>query len=105
MSVAEPASTFGEQVLMNGLLDDPAVSDAQKAMMLDVEVGHGAIYLLDIPVRYEFEKAFYEERKNGELRVSRLKQLMVETQRRVVGDVLEPGGDDRESTRLHSSPT
>ena len=48
---------------MNGLLDDPDVSDAQKAMMLDVEVGHGAIYLLDIPVRYEFEKAFYEERK------------------------------------------
>ena len=57
MTLAETASTFGEQVLMNGLLDDPDVSDAQKAMMLDVEVGHGAIYLLDIPVRYEFEKA------------------------------------------------
>ena len=66
----------------------------QKAMMLDVEVGHGAIYLLDIPVRYEFEKAFYEERKSGELSVSRLKELMVETQRRVLGDVLEPGGED-----------
>ena len=84
MTLAETASTFGEQVLMNGLLDDPAVSDAQKAMMLDVEVGHGAIYLLDIPVRYEFEKAFYEERKSGELSVSRLKELMVETQRRVL---------------------
>ena len=94
MTLAETASTFGEQVLMNGLLDDPAVSDAQKAMMLDVEVGHGAIYLLDIPVRYEFEKAFYEERKSGELSVSRLKEMMVETQRRVLGDVLEPGGED-----------
>jgi oligoendopeptidase F len=94
MTLAETASTFGEQVLMNGLLDNPDVSDAQKAMMLDVEVGHGAIYLLDIPVRYEFEKAFYNERKNGELSVSRLKQLMVETQRRVLGDVLEAGGED-----------
>ena len=94
MTLAETASTFGEQVLMNGLLDDPAVSDAQKAMMLDVEVGHGAIYLLDIPVRYEFEKSFYEERKHGELSVSRLKELMVETQQRVLGDVLEPGGED-----------
>jgi oligoendopeptidase F len=94
MTLAETASTFGEQVLMNGLLDDPAVSDAQKAWMLDVEVGHSAIYLLDIPVRYEFEKAFYEERKNGELVVSRLKELMVETQRRVLGSVLEPGGED-----------
>jgi oligoendopeptidase F len=94
MTLAETASTFGEQVLMNGLLDDPAVSDAQKAWMLDVEVGHSAIYLLDIPVRYEFEKAFYEERRNGELVVSRLKELMVETQRRVLGSVLEPGGED-----------
>ena len=94
MTLAETASTFGEQVLMNGLLDDPSISDVQKAMMLDIEVGHGAIYLLDIPVRFEFEKAFYEERKNGELSVSRLKELMVETQRRVLGDVLRTGGED-----------
>jgi oligoendopeptidase F len=94
MTLAETASTFGEQVLTNGLLADPAVSAAQKAMMLDAEVSHGAIYLLDIPVRYEFEKAFYEERKGGELAVSRLKELMVETQRRLLGDVLEAGGED-----------
>ena len=94
MTLAETASTFGEQVLMNGLLDDPSISDAQKAMILDIEVGHGAIYLLDIPVRFEFEKAFYEERKSGELSVRRLKELMVETQRRVLGDVLQPGGED-----------
>ena len=45
-------------------------------------------------MRYEFEKAFYEERNNGELSVSRLKELMVETQRRVLGGVLQPGGED-----------
>ena len=94
MTLAETASTFGELVLTHGLLEDPSISDAQKAMMLDVEVGHGAIYLLDIPVRFEFEKSFYEERKNGELNVSRLKELMIETQRRILGDVLEPGGED-----------
>ena len=94
MTLAETASTFGEQVLMNGLLDDPAMSDAQKAMMLDVEIGHGAVYLLDIPVRYEFEKAFYEERKSGELSISRLKELMVAIQRQVVGGLLKPGGED-----------
>lgn len=94
MTLAETASTFGEQVLMNGLLADPAIGEAQKALMLDVEVGHGAIYLLDIPVRFEFEKAFYQERAQGELSVTRLKELMVETQRRVLGDVLEKGGED-----------
>ncbi len=94
MTLAETASTFGELLLTNGMLDDPAINDAEKAMMLDVEVGHGAVYLLDIPVRFEFEKAFYEERKHGELSVSRFKEMMVQTQRRILGDVLEPGGED-----------
>jgi oligoendopeptidase F len=94
MTLAETASTFGEQVLMNGVLEDPGVPDRQKALILDVQIGHGAVYLLDIPVRYEFEKAFYEERSGGPLNVSRLKELMMETQRRVLGDVLEPNGAD-----------
>ena len=94
MTLAETASTFGEQVLMNGVLEDPGVLDRQKALILDVQIGHGAVYLLDIPVRYEFEKTFYEERSGGPLNVSRLKELMVETQRRVLGDVLEPNGAD-----------
>jgi oligoendopeptidase F len=94
MTLAETASTFGEQVLMNGVLDDPSVPDRQKALILDVQIGHGAVYLLDIPVRYEFEKAFYEERTGGPLSISRLKELMVETQRRVLGEVLEAGGED-----------
>jgi len=62
--------------------------------MLDIELSHGAVYLLDIPVRYQFEKAFYEERVSGPLNVSRLKELMVETQRLVLGEVLENGGED-----------
>jgi oligoendopeptidase F len=94
MTLAETASTFGEQVLMNGCLGDPILTDRQKALMLDVEVGHGAIYLLDIPVRYEFEKAFYEERAKNPVSVSCLKQLMIDTQRRVLGDTLESGGED-----------
>jgi oligoendopeptidase F len=94
MTLAETASTFGEQVLMNGLLDDPNISAQQKALILDVELGHGAIYLLDIPVRYEFEKRFYEERSTGPLSVSRLKALMVETQREILGEVLEAGEED-----------
>jgi oligoendopeptidase F len=94
MTLAETASTFGENVLMNGRLDDPEVSDNEKARILDIEVGHGAVYLLDIPVRYEFERALYEERMRGPLTVSRLKESMAETQRRVLGDVLEAGGED-----------
>jgi oligoendopeptidase F len=94
MTLAETASTFGELILIEGPLEDPAVSVVHRARMLDMELGHAAIYLLDIPVRFEFEKALYEERGAGEISVSRLKELMVATQRRIFGDVLEDGAED-----------
>ncbi len=94
MTLTEAASTFGEMILTEGILADPSFGPAQKASALNQEIGHGAIFLLDIPVRYQFEKKLYEARADGELTVSRLKELMVETQREVFGDALAPGGED-----------
>jgi oligoendopeptidase F len=56
--------------------------------MLDQRVGRAETFLLDIPMRFEFERAFYEERAGGELSPERLCELMAETQRRVYGDTL-----------------
>ena len=94
MTLAESASTFGEMILTEGILTDPSFSPAQKAGALYQEIGHGAIFLLDIPVRYQFEKKLYEERADGELTVTRLKELMAETQREVLGETLARGGED-----------
>lgn len=94
MTLAESASTFGEMILMDGIMENPDISDKQKALTLDMEVGHGAAYLMDIPARFEFEKAFYNARQKGELSVSEIKDLMVETQRDIFGDVLEEGSED-----------
>ncbi|MCE2441351.1 MAG: M3 family oligoendopeptidase [Candidatus Latescibacteria bacterium] len=94
MTLAESASTFAEMILADGVLSDPDVDDLQQAVGLDSEVGHAGAYLLDIPVRFEYEKALYEERGDGELTVSQLKALMTEKQRGVFGDVLQEGGED-----------
>ena len=94
MTLAESASTYGEMLLMRGLLEEPDVSAETRAFLLNLEASDGATYLLDIPVRFEFEKAFHEERADGEVSASRLKELMVEIQRRVLGDVLDPEGGD-----------
>ncbi|MDA0710495.1 MAG: M3 family oligoendopeptidase [bacterium] len=103
MTLAESASTFAEMILTQGILANPSVSEKQKAVTLDMEVGHGAIYLMDIPVRFEFEKALYEARKAGKLSVTEIKELMVSAQRRIFGDVLEEGGEDPFfwSSKLH----
>ncbi len=88
MTLAETASTFGEMLLAEGLLRDPSTSVEDKVIVRDAEVNHGAIYLLDIPVRYEFERKLYERRAEGELTVSELKELMTATQKEIFGDVL-----------------
>lgn len=88
MTLAETASTFGEMLLAEGLLRDPSTSVEDKVLVRDAEVNHGAIYLLDIPVRYEFERKLYKRRAEGELTVSELKELMAGTQKEIFGDVL-----------------
>jgi oligoendopeptidase F len=94
MTLAETASIFGEHLLAEGIQGDPEVSEAQKLIMLDEYLTGAAVTILDITVRFEFEKAFYEERQKGEVSVARLKELMTQAQRRIFGDALEPGGED-----------
>jgi len=79
MTLAETASTFGEAILARGLMADESVTDTAKLSMLDADLCSAATMLLDITVRFEFEKAFHQERAAGELPVSRFKELMVET--------------------------
>lgn len=94
MTLAESASTFAEMLLAEGILKDPDTDGLGRARILDMEAAEGAIFLSELPVRYEFEKAFHEQRRTGEVEVSRLRELMVQTQRRVFGEVLEEGGED-----------
>lgn len=93
MTLAESASTFGEMIFVDGILHSDA-DPVAKIALLDGGVRHAFAFLLDIPVRFHFEKKLYEERASGELSVSRLKTLMVETQQEVFGDTLDPDGAD-----------
>jgi oligoendopeptidase F len=94
MTLAETASIFAEHILSQGLNQQQALSDVQKLMLLDAELSSAAVFLLDITVRFEFEKKFYQERQLGEVSVSRLKELMAQTQLEVFGEALLPDGVD-----------
>ena len=94
MTLAETASNFGEMILLDGLMSDPKLTEATKAYLLDQEMLRAHAYLLNIPMRYEFEKAFYTERADGEVSVSRLSELMTEAQRSLYGDTLLDDGTD-----------
>ena len=94
MTLAETASNFGEMILLDGLMGDPGMTPEIKAYLLDQEMLRAHAYLINIPMRYEFEKAFYTERASGEVPVSRLGELMQDAQRKLYGDTLLPDGTD-----------
>ncbi|MCA1964097.1 MAG: M3 family oligoendopeptidase [Prosthecobacter sp.] len=94
MTLAETASNFAEMILLSGLMRDPTITQETRAYLLDQEMLHAHAYLVNIPMRYAFEKAFYTERARGEVPVSRLKEMMTEAQRSLYGDALEPGAED-----------
>jgi len=94
MPLAETASTFAEQILIDGIINDPESPVGRRRRLLDSQVRHAVTFMLDIPIRFEFECRFHEERLKGEIGVSRLNELMVDTQREWLGDTLEAGGED-----------
>ena len=90
MTLAETASTFAENLLLDALLRAPATTPEQRLKLLDSRLEAAAAFLLNIPSRFLFEKRFYEERAEGEVSVDRLKELMVEAQKEAYGDSLDP---------------
>ena len=89
MTLAETASTFAEQLLKDYLLSDDNLDKKRRMSLLSRGLDDMATYLLNIPMRFYFEKSFYEKRSQGELSLSRLKSLMEETQKNVYGDILD----------------
>lgn len=86
MTLAETASTFAEQLVIDAVVNDESASLEQRAVSLEARMQDGATFLLNIPMRFYFEQSLYEERQRGEVPVRRLKELMLDAQRRCYGD-------------------
>jgi oligoendopeptidase F len=92
MTLAETASTFAEQVVIDAALSHPETGRTERLAMLHGRLLDAVTFLMDIPTRFDFEFSLYEERADGELSVRRLCELMGEAQSRNFGDVLDPDG-------------
>jgi len=94
MTLAETASTFAQNLVIDAVLDSPDSEPEDRAVMLDGRMQDASAFLLNILMRYRFEKAVYEERADGELSVDRLCELMLDAQRTSYGDALDPDALD-----------
>ncbi|USH04515.1 M3 family oligoendopeptidase [Grimontia kaedaensis] len=102
MTLAETASIFAENVVRDALLEK-AESDSDKLLMLWEEAQTAVALMLNIPVRYGFEKAFYEQRQQGECSPAKLRALMAETWNEWYGDAMSEPNDLFWATKLHFS--
>jgi len=91
MPLAETASIFSETLVIDAALEK--VDDAQeKLMLLDQKLQAAYTMFSDIHCRYLFDKMFYAERAKGIVQKDRLKEMMIEAQKKAFGDLLDPSG-------------
>jgi len=95
MNLAETASTFAETALgdyLAGGIGEGGADDrpdlAGIAALSWAEAQDAATFLINIPARFAFEKAFYEARASGPLGAAALSELMGATMREFYGDSL-----------------
>ncbi|RXJ68425.1 oligoendopeptidase F [Veronia nyctiphanis] len=102
MTLAETASIFAENIVRDALMAE-AKQESDKLMMLWEEAQSSLALMINIPVRFEFEKAFYEQREDGEFSAEKLSQLMAEKWSEWYGDAMAETNDMFWASKLHFS--
>ena len=88
MPVAETASTFNENIVMNTVIKQ--ASDAEKVALLESQLQDTTQIIVDIYSRYLFESAVFENREKSFMFSKDLEQLMLDAQKEAYGDGLDP---------------
>ncbi|WP_215406235.1 M3 family oligoendopeptidase [Vibrio gigantis] len=102
MTLAETASIFAENIVRDHLLKQ-AQTRNEKLEMLWEELSSSLALMVNIPVRFEFEKAFYEQREKGELTAQQLCGLMETTWKEWYGDAMTEADPYFWASKLHFS--
>jgi oligoendopeptidase F len=102
MTLAETASIFAENIVRDHLLQQ-AQTRNEKLEMLWEELSTALVLMINTPVRFEFEKAFYEQREKGELTAQQLCDLMESTWKEWYGDAMTEADPYFWASKLHFS--
>jgi oligoendopeptidase F len=87
MNVAETASTFAEMIVADAAVTS-AKTKEEKIALLEDKAQRSVAFFMNIHARFLFETRMYEERKNGQLSVERLCELMEEAQKEAFNGAL-----------------
>ena len=88
MPVAETASTFNENVVMNAAIS-AAQSREEKIALIEGQLSDACQVICDIYSRYLFESAVFAERKENFMSADDLCAMMLDAQKKAYGDGLD----------------
>lgn len=88
MPVAETASTFNENIIMNAAID--AADEKEKVVLIENQLQDLTQIMCDIYSRYLFETEVFDRRKSEFLNAEELKNIMLKAQKEAYGDGLDP---------------
>ena len=100
MSLAETASTFGETLVRDALVQR-AATPADEISIVWEEASALIAFILNIPARFDFEKSFYEARAERPLRPTELNDLMRAAWEKWYGDSLAEPDPFFWASKLH----
>lgn len=87
MPVAETASIFNENIILNAALKE--ASDEEKIFLIESQLQDATQIIVDIYSRFLFEKELYEKRENSFLFANDLAEMMKNAQLKAYGDALD----------------
>ena len=87
MPVAETASTFNENIIMNTAIKE--ASDEEKIALIESQLQDTTQIIVDIYSRYLFETAVFENREQSFMFSKDLEEMMLSAQKEAYGDGLD----------------
>ncbi len=87
MPVAETASTFNENIIMNAAIED--ADKVSKITLIESQLQDITQIICDIYSRFLFEKEVFQRREESFLFPEELENIMLETQKKAYGDGLD----------------
>ncbi|MGL5541253.1 MAG: M3 family oligoendopeptidase [Erysipelotrichaceae bacterium] len=88
MPIAETASTFNENIIMNAVIGSANASD--QLSLIESQLQDLTQIICDIYSRYQFESQVFAKRETGFMFDKELCEMMLEAQKKAYGDGLDP---------------
>lgn len=104
MTLAETASVFAETVLHDALIEK-AQTPAEKLTYAWAEIEGATSFLVNIPMRLDFERSFYEKRQKGFVDADEMEQMMDASWTRWYGSTITKNDRLFWAHKLHFSMT